>query len=141
MNNMNQIKLNGLLWDVENLEIDGKTHFTFDEAQEAAKSVGKRLPTVEELGELAKLWTRWDNERGGRSFRDNDENEVFFPAAGYRFNSGGTLYSTGSSGYYWSSSANSTSSGYYLTFNSGYAYRNSNYRTFGFSVRCVQDIE
>jgi len=66
----------------------------------------------------------------------------FWPAAGDRNGSGsfsGALYYVGSYGYYWSASPVS-SNGYYLNFNVGSvvpAYGNS--RTFGFSVRCVQE--
>lgn len=46
----NEIELCGLLWDTENLTIggyakDGHHYYTWHEAMEAARSVGKRLPT------------------------------------------------------------------------------------------------
>lgn len=76
---MKQIQINNLLWDTENLKIEGKKHFTHQEALEAAASVGKRLPTEEEFEELLKLPHKWNKERKGIEF----ENELFFPAMGY----------------------------------------------------------
>ncbi len=66
-------------------------------------------------------------------------NSYFLPAAGYRYSSNGSVYSQGAGGDYWSSTAYSSASGYYLGFSStgvspsggiGYAY--------GFGVRCVR---
>jgi len=61
-----------------------------------------------------------------------------FPAAGNRNYSTGTINNAGSYGYYWSSLVSSTTNAYGLNFNSTTVYtRYSNYRSFGFSVRCV----
>jgi uncharacterized protein (TIGR02145 family) len=65
---------------------------------------------------------------------------LFAPAGGYRNNSNGTLNNAGNNGYYWSSSANSTSNGWRLNFNSGNANQNNNNRTNGFAVRCVSEL-
>ena len=54
----------------------------------------------------------------------------------------GELANTSSNGYYWSSSPNygGNHSAGYLHFYSGSVYPlNSNYRAYGFSVRCVRD--
>jgi hypothetical protein len=62
-----------------------------------------------------------------------------YPASGYRITNG-TLDAVGRGGDYWSSSASSSTNGFYLAFNSSYvipAY--SNNRQFGFVVRCVQN--
>lgn len=64
---------------------------------------------------------------------------VFLPAAGYRV--GATVNYVGSYGFYWSSSAHSSSYAYYLSFNSGNV--NPQYlssRFLGCSVRLVQDL-
>jgi uncharacterized protein (TIGR02145 family) len=58
------------------------------------------------------------------------------PAAGYRNLSNGALNSRGNDGFYWSSTENGTNAGY-LNFTSSNAYTSNDYRTFGFSVRCV----
>jgi len=63
----------------------------------------------------------------------------FWPAAGYRYSSGGALYYVGSYGYYWSASPYS-SYGYSLYFGSNYVNpSNSSNRAYGFAVRCVQE--
>ena len=61
------------------------------------------------------------------------------PAAGYRNYSSGLTNNQGSNAYYWSSSTNGTSNGYYLNFNSSYVNpsNNADYSN-GFNVRCVR---
>ena len=145
------IELCGLLWDTENLAIggyekDGHHYYTWHEAMEAARSVGKRLPTREEWEALCDLGSTWDDERKGRWFGGNHDSDhkgsLFLPAAGLRYSNSGELASTSSYGYYWSSSP------YYggdngagtLGFYSGYVNPLSyNGRALGFSVRCVRD--
>ena len=115
------IELCGLLWDTENLAIggyekDGHHYYTWQEAMDAAKAVGKRLPTWQELKALCDLGSTWDDE-----------------LKGLRNYGSGELANTSSYGYYWSSSP------YYGGYsNAGYPL-NSNYRAYGFSVRCVQN--
>jgi uncharacterized protein (TIGR02145 family) len=145
------IELCGLLWDTENLAIggyekDGRHYYTWDEAMEAARSVGKRLPTQYEWVALCDLGSTWDDELKGRWFGGNHDSDhkgsLFLPAAGLRYSNSGELASTSSYGYYWSSSP------YYggdngagtLGFYSGYVNPLSyNGRALGFSVRCVRD--
>ena len=58
---------------------------------------------------------------------------------GYR-SSGGDFYSVGYSGYWWSSSEDSTSAWYRsMSFSSGAASQDSNDKHFGYSVRCLKD--
>ena len=145
------IELCGLLWDTENLTIggykkDGHHYYTWQEAMDAAKSVGKRLPTREEWTALCDLGSTWDDELKGRWFGGNHDSDhkgsLFLPAAGLRYSNSDELASTSSYGYYWSSSP------YYggdngagtLGFYSGYVNPLSyNGRALGFSVRCVRD--
>ena len=139
------IELCGLLWDTENLAIggyekDGRHYYTWDEAMEAARSVGKRLPTGDEWTALCDLGSTWDNERKGRWFggiHDSDhKGSLFLPAAGLR------NYSTRTYGYYWSSSPNYRGSNYEgtLLFTSLCVYpQSSKYSAQGLSVRCVRD--
>ena len=145
------IEICGLLWDTENLAIggyekDGHHYYTWHEAMEAARSVGKRLPTREEWEALCDLGSTWDDERKGRWFGGNHNSDhkgsLFLPAAGLRSNFSGELAYASSYGYYWSSSPNygGNHSAGYLHFYSGSVYPlNSNYRAYGFSVRCVRD--
>lgn len=145
------IELCGLLWDTENLVIggyekDGRHYYTWQEAIDAARSVGKRLPTREELKALYYLNSTWDDERKGRWFGGNHDSDhkgsLFLPAAGLLYSNSGELAGTSSYGYYWSSSPNYGGDNYagILNFDSGYVYPpNSCYRAYGFSVRCVRD--
>ena len=145
------IELCGLLWDTENLTIggyekDGRHYYTWDEAMEAARSVGKRLPTRYEWEELCDLGSTWDDERKGCWFGGNHDSDhkgsLFLPAAGWHNTNSGELVNTSSNGYYCSSSpyygGNGSAGGLY--FNSGYVSPlNYSHRAYGFSVRCVRD--
>ena len=112
----------------------------------AARSVGKRLPTRYEWEELCDLGSTWDDELKGRWFGGNHDSDhkgsLFLPAAGLRYSNSGELASTSSYGYYWSSSPGygGFNSAGYLYFASGYVYPLFNSgRAHGFSVRCVRD--
>ena len=146
------IELCGLLWDTENLTIggyekDGRHYYTWEEAMDAAMSVGKRLPTGEEWTALCDLGSTWDDERKGRWFGGNHDSDhkgsLFLPAAGWRslYNSD-KLANTNIDGLYWSSSPDYGGSSYadYFCFYSGCVYSpGTNDSSFGFSVRCVRD--
>ena len=148
----NPIELCGLLWDRENLAIggyekDGHHYYSWQEAMDAARSVGKRLPTREELKALCDLGSTWDDERKGRWFGGNHDSDhkgsLFLPAAGWRslYNSD-KLANTNIDGLYWSSSPDYGGSSYadYFCFYSGCVYSpGTNDSSFGFSVRCVRD--
>ena len=149
------IELCGLLWDTENLAIggyekDGRHYYTWDEAMEAARSVGKRLPTREEWKALCDLGSTWDDERKGRWFGGNHDSDhkgsLFLPIAGLSSSKGlgylTKMIGTSTSGYYWSSSMDDGISYYAvnLYFSSGTVFpQDRGIRTFSFSVRCVRD--
>ena len=149
------IELCGLLWDTENLAIggyekDGRHYYTWDEAMEAARSVGKRLPTQYEWVALCDLGSTWDDERKGRWFGGNHDSDhkgsLFLPIAGLSSSKGlgyrTKMIGTSTSGYYWSSSPGYGSSYYAvnLYFSSGTVFpQDRGIRTFSFSVRCVRD--
>lgn len=151
------IELCGLLWDTENLAIggyekDGHHYYSWQEAMNAAWSVGKRLPTREELKALCDLGSTWDDERKGRWFGGNHDSDhkgsLFLPAAGLSSSKGlgyrPKMIGTSTSGYYWSSSPGYGSSNYAgnLYFRSGFVYPLNYFnRANGFSVRCVRDKE
>jgi len=65
---------------------------------------------------------------------------LFLPSAGYRSHNYSAMGSTGSEGFYWSSSV-SDKTAYFFSFNSGTVYPVNNYyyRATGFSVRCVSE--
>ena len=105
---------------------------------------GWRLPTKDEQATLLDVdqVTVGDFESmngvNGRKFTDNTTNKsIFFPAAGYRFYSSGTLLNT-STGYYWSSSPNTPDYAWGLLFDSGSANQYANWRSAGLAVRCVR---
>jgi uncharacterized protein (TIGR02145 family) len=75
------------------------------------------------------------NYGAGKKFGDN----LMLPAAGFRDNVNGTLVVRGSTGYYFSSTELSTNFAFHLYFDGGGAYKNSNYRSSGFSVRCIAE--
>ena len=119
-----------------NISVDG----TYDAARHNMGAPW-RMPTVGEFQELNDNCTSaWTDEDGvaGRRFTSNiNGNSIFLPASGDRY--GTSLYSRGSRGLYWSSSLNSSTDGYDLSFNSGGVNPAGNgYRFHGFSVRAVQ---
>ena len=101
---------------------------------------GWRVPTHEELESLAAADNYWGKLNGvsGRFF-GSDENPLFLPAAGFRFNAfGAALTNVGTNGLYWSSTPNGTTSAYYLGFKSN---NEDPYfagiRADAFCIRCV----
>jgi uncharacterized protein (TIGR02145 family) len=144
------VELCGLLWDTENLTIggyekDGRHYYTWDEAMEAARSVGKRLPTRYEWEELCDLGSTWDDERKGCWFGGNHDSDhkgsLFLPAAGWHNTNSGELVNTTPCGYYWSSSPyfydDNLTVNLYLDLRGAETIQS--YHAFGFSVRCVRD--
>jgi uncharacterized protein (TIGR02145 family) len=53
----------------------------------------------------------------------------------------GLFYEIGYNGYWWSSTESDTTNAWYryLNYNNGFVNRTNNYKTFGFSVRCLRD--
>jgi uncharacterized protein (TIGR02145 family) len=145
------IELCGLLWDTENLAVggyekNGHHYYTWEDAMDAAKSVGKRLPTRKELKALYYLNSTWDDERKGRWFGGNHDSDhkgsLFLPAAGLRYSNSGELAGTSSYGYYWSSSMDDERGDYAGSLHLGsigVSPLEINLITLGFSVRCVRD--
>ena len=149
------IELCGLLWDTENLAIggyekNGRHYYTWQEAMDAARSVGKRLPTREEWEALCDLGSTWDDELKGRWFGGNHDSDhkgsLFLPIAGLSSSKGlgyrTKMIGTSTGGYYWSSSPYYGNNNYAgnLYFTSGYVFpQDKSIRTFSFSVRCVRD--
>ena len=83
---MDTIILNGLEWDTENLEVNGKTYFTYEEAKAEAARLGKRLPTKSEFDALLQLHHIFDRKNKGMWFSENQadlksEKSLFLPGA------------------------------------------------------------
>ena len=107
---------------------DGKTFF--DPCPE-----GWRLPIKSEYSNFSTTTFTWDATNRGRTYNYN-----WFPAAGWRNYSNGSVDYVGSEGKCWSVSPSDESYGYYLYFYSSSVYLASGgNRATGRSVRCVQE--
>ena len=109
-------------------------------SQEATDSIcpkGWRLPTSKSSGEYQALMAAYNITSNTDSTTRITQSPLYFHPSG-AVNSGSLRYA-GYYGYYWSSTAgSSTNSAYYLTFGSGYVNpSNFSYRYNGFSVRCL----
>ena len=140
----NTITLNGLVWDKENLSVDGNTYFTYQEAKIEAAKLGKRLPTKEEFEELLKLPRNWDLINGGLLVAEKSDdlktnNSLFFKALGYVLC--GSLQSDYGSGGYWSSSRDNRAFAFYLGFYNSFIRMHRIMLSLKFTVRCVTDIK
>ena len=84
--------------------------------------------------------SNWDSTDKGKTWSTGITGDaLWFPAAGCRLSSSGSLSSVGSNGYYWSATPSSTIRGHHLNFFSSYWSWNSYYRAVGFSVRPVSE--
>jgi uncharacterized protein (TIGR02145 family) len=146
MNNV--IVLNGLEWDTENLVINGKTHFAYEEAKTEAAKLGKRLPTKSEFEALLQLPHVFDEEKHGMWFAKNQidlksDKSLFLPAAGFTHVSLDYISDVGENGCYWSDTLYlQTKSAYRLNFNkinNGNMYMLDG--KYSYTVRCVTDIK
>jgi hypothetical protein len=139
------VEINGLKWDKENLVIDDKELFTHDEALELAKSLNKRLPSLEEFRELIETGSTYDKVKKGRWFgSDSDlleksEKSIFLPAAGTRdYYDSNFVYGTGYYGNYWSSTVNDKYCRYMHINSRDVSAESSANRAFGMSVRLIK---
>ena len=103
---------------------------------------GWRVPTVDELGNLA--FTDWDGYEIRGSTKRNNYGGVSLPLQGRREYKDGSIWGSGSYGYYWSSSTISGNSidAYCLNVDKWTDHIPSILkfeRSWGLSVRCVQD--
>ena len=82
--------------------------------------------------------SNWDSTNKGKTWTLNGAS-IYFPAAGCRSNSSGSLSSVGSGGDYWSATPFSTNRGRVLYFGSSYWYWTDYNRAYGCSVRPVAE--
>ena len=142
--NTDGVVINGVRWATKNVGAfapeDYGNYYTWEEAKTACPK-GWRLPTKVEFESLINAGNVWTTQNGKNGCKFGEPNNfVFFPAAGYRLSSDGTLYNVGSYGYYWSGTPNGAENAYLVYFYSGYAYTSHYYiRSYGFSVRCVSE--
>ena len=91
-------------------------------AQNASQDIcpkGWRLPTLNEMSGITSYTS------------------AFSPVYSGYYNNG-SLYDTGSYGYWWSATAYSSTNQYYLNYNGGSLNTNVSYKYYGFSVRCIR---
>ena len=100
---------------------------------------GWQLPTSNNSnsGSFQALMSAYSITSNADSTTRITQSPLYFHPSGYV--DSGSLWSAGNNGSYWSSTAkSSTSSAYYLSFNSGYVYPSNSYnRYYGRSVRCL----
>ena len=99
--------------------------------------------TAEQRLAFLKRSLSMNDEEEVESWTSEDHNGAYgsvlkLPMAGYRLASNGTLDNVGTRGGYWSSTVSGILANY-LHFNSSNADMHSNYRAYGFSVRCLKD--
>lgn len=104
---------------------------------------GYRVPDGGENGVWAKAGfatASYEIGNGGLLFQNNGQ-PVWYPASGYRYDSGGSFFDVGTGGFYWSCSPDSGDYTYILYFHrNGSVYPADYYhRACGFSVRCLQE--
>jgi len=114
---------------------------------------GWRLPTADEFEALHNAGTTWaaantkGNAVAGRFYGANHATAtmsnlagcVFLPAGGDRSSSSGTLNYQGSSGYYWSATECTSSTGFSMTFYDTKSDPNGFLsKPYGFTLRCVK---
>lgn len=142
---MKTIELNGLLWDTENIDVDGKTHFTYEEAKTEAAKLGKRLPTKHEFDALLQLPHAFDTVKRGMWFAERKEDlkserSLFLPAAGFHSYGSTSVIDICTFGSYWSATPNGIPSAYGLYFHSTSDDTGIYDRSYGFTVRCISTI-
>jgi uncharacterized protein (TIGR02145 family) len=144
---MKTIILNGLEWDTENLVIDGKTHFTYEEAKAEAAKLGKRLPTKNEFDALLQLHHVFDKEKHGMWFAKNQadlksDKSLFLPAAGFTYFTLNSIKKIRDNGCYWSDTLYKHIEFYGLSFsnlNSAVVYMYD--QNYSYTVRCVTNLK
>jgi uncharacterized protein (TIGR02145 family) len=106
---------------------------------------GYRVPTKDQWqGVLANntfvnVGTSWSAWPTNYSSGKRVGNTLFLPAAGYRSSNSGELDTRGAFGYYWSSTQSGVSDAWSLDFDSGATYLIGKNRTYGQSVRCIEE--
>ena len=125
-------------------EVDGRCSLAMEDDVARTNWGGSwRMPTDAEWEELIEnctwAWTTQDGRNGYRVTSKTNGNNIFLPAAGYRY--GGSLYAAGSYGSYWSSSLGSDnpSRAWTVYFRSYGVGRSSSGRCYGFSLRPVSE--
>ena len=136
------VEFAGLLWDKDNIEINGQRHFDQPVAAQIASDFGKRLPTPAEIEfAITKPWL-WDYVNYGLWLADNitdlkdPEKSIFLPAWGYGSLQGVYMGQSTYYGYIWSSE-----DGVDMRVDSGGPSKQIHgLSSYGFSIRCVKSL-
>ena len=125
----------GRLWATEN----APGFYTFDEAVD---TFGELLPKGSAMVELIEESTcTWNDEKKGLDITGPNGSTIFLPADGYTWGSP-DVKAKDDEGNYWTRMPSSQTNARSLNFISGGVYPlNGNYRSFGFSVRLVREVE
>ena len=100
---------------------------------------GWRIPTQAEFNSLRLSGTEWTNQNGvyGRLF-GTAPNQIFIPAAGWRYNIDGSLQSANAVGDYWTSQPTAETMAWSLFFNrASHSVGVPSGRAHAFPIRCV----
>ena len=124
----------GTLWKNAN-EGGDAAHFTYDEA---VSKFGNKLPTKLQFKELKDKCT-WTWIGYGYKVIGPSGDFITLPAAGYRFFDG-EVKRVGTHGCYWSSTPYDSDDAWYLLSYSSEVNMSHRYRTYGISVRLVQNL-
>ena len=102
---------------------------------------GWRVPTLEELESLGSgTWVRnWNVTSANGLVFGTEPNQIFLPAAGWRYGGDGALGNVGPKGSYWAITQSSDRLAWTLWFNSAGSGVSSSSRASGFSIRCVAE--
>ena len=127
----------GTKWKNANEVNAADTVYNFYTYDEALAAFGSALPTKEQWEEL-KNNCQWTWNGSGCTVTGPNGHSIVLPAAGYR-DCNGRVGNVGSDGYYWSTTPNGSDYAWRFGFNSGGAGMGYYDRSFGGSVRLVQD--
>ena len=141
------VEIDGFVWAEENVGISKATpyggYYDFEKAQTACPK-GWRLPTRDEFELLSRNRSEVVEHNGiaGRWFSGSTPYKrgvkaVFLPMAGCDYGNGSEYVA--SRGRYWSSTAYSSYRAYLLNFNGSVVYADDNFRSSGYSVRCLKN--
>jgi hypothetical protein len=120
----------GTLWKAENEEGD---FFTYEQA---TSLFGSNLPTKEQWEEL-KNSCQWAWSGNGYKVMGPSRKSIFLPATGYRYENG-QVSGVGTNGYYWSSTAKSSTYAWGIGFSKSSIFIGDNLRGGGRPIRLVK---
>ena len=137
------VEVAGLLWETENVVINGKKFFVYADAMQVAADRGLRLPSVAELTALCSKAKVWDDVLLGVWLADNSNDlkdatkSIFVPVWGYG-NTLGVL--TGQEGLYGYIHSDTDGSDMIISSTGTAGMTIHPVSTYGFSIRCVKSL-